>query len=197
MTFRRNTLIIVLDRLNINLLRYMPSSVNYRLNKTSAAASGGMEIVMFPNRIKILRKAKRLSQKRFAEDFAVDQTAVSNWEQGKNNIDVTIADKIADSFGVPVEFVYGKPYRITRDRSLWKRDEIDDYENAVSEEERVFLEFKYGRGVFEGSGTTLLSNTPCEEDIKLALFGGDDTVTDEMWEEVKSFVEFVKQKRGK
>ena len=35
-----------------------------------------------------------------------------------------------------------------------------------------------------------------EADIKCALFGGDAHVTDEMWAEVKTFVEFVKQKNG-
>ncbi len=35
-----------------------------------------------------------------------------------------------------------------------------------------------------------------EHDIKVALFGGASEVTDEMWAEVKSFVEFVKQKNG-
>ena len=35
------------------------------------------------------------------------------------------------------------------------------------------------------------------EDVKVALFGGDGEVTDEMWDEVTSFVEFVKQKHKK
>ncbi|MBQ7475535.1 MAG: helix-turn-helix transcriptional regulator [Clostridia bacterium] len=33
-----------------------------------------------------------------------------------------------------------------------------------------------------------------ERDLKVALFGGDGEVTDEMWEEVKKFAEFVKAK---
>lgn len=35
------------------------------------------------------------------------------------------------------------------------------------------------------------------EDVKVALFGGDGDVTDEMWDEVTSFVEFIKQKHKK
>ena len=38
---------------------------------------------------------------------------------------------------------------------------------------------------------------PTEADIKVALFGGDGEVTDEMWDEVKRFAEFVKQNKGK
>lgn len=36
-----------------------------------------------------------------------------------------------------------------------------------------------------------------DEDIKVALFGGDTEVTDEMWHEVMSYAEFLKQKYGK
>lgn len=34
-----------------------------------------------------------------------------------------------------------------------------------------------------------------DDDIKVALFGGDGEVTDEMWEEVKQFAEFVKKRK--
>lgn len=45
-------------------------------------------------------------------------------------------------------------------------------------------------GKESSSGSRGASDT----DIKFALFGGDGEVTDEMFEEVKAFAEFVKQK---
>lgn len=36
--------------------------------------------------------------------------------------------------------------------------------------------------------------TPDYSDVKVALFGGDGEVTDEMWDEVKQFADFVKAK---
>ena len=44
---------------------------------------------------------------------------------------------------------------------------------------------------------TIIEEKPSatDDDIKVALFGGDGEVTDEMWEEVKRFAEFVKQNR--
>ena len=36
-----------------------------------------------------------------------------------------------------------------------------------------------------------------DDDVKVALFGGDKEVTDEMWEEVRGFVDYVKQKYSK
>ena len=35
------------------------------------------------------------------------------------------------------------------------------------------------------------------DDVKVALFGGDGEVTDEMWDEVVRFAEFVKSKHSK
>lgn len=47
----------------------------------------------------------------------------------------------------------------------------------------------------------LLEDKPIERDtdseLKVALFGGDGEVTDEMWQEVKDFAEYVKQKHFK
>ena len=153
------------------------------------------------NRIKILRKSKRLSQTDFAALFSVDQTAVSNWENGKNSIDMSICDKIADYFMVPIEFVYGKKYTLTRPISEWSDDELSKYKCTRSSEEREFCEFIFGRGVFEGSNTTIGASKsyekPSEDDIKAALFGGDNEVTDEMWDEVKKFVEFIKSKKDR
>ena len=40
-------------------------------------------------------------------------------------------------------------------------------------------------------------STVTENDLKVALFGSLDEVTDEMWEEVKNFAEFVKNKNKK
>lgn len=50
-------------------------------------------------------------------------------------------------------------------------------------------------------GNTDIKNPPeqsAPEDIaKVALFGGEGEVTDEMWEEVKNYVEYIKQKHLK
>ena len=38
---------------------------------------------------------------------------------------------------------------------------------------------------------------PSDEDIKFALFGGDGEITDAMYEEVRRFAEYVKQREQK
>ena len=99
------------------------------------------------NRIKCLRALRRLSQAAFAEIFNVDQTAVSNWENGKNSIDIEIANKIADYFSVPLDFIYGKEFKVTRPRKLWRTDEIEDCDREKPDAREYFL-FIYGCGVF-------------------------------------------------
>ncbi len=41
------------------------------------------------------------------------------------------------------------------------------------------------------------SESVSESDVKVALFGGEGEVTPEMWDEVKRFAEFVKDKYSK
>lgn len=75
------------------------------------------------------------------------------------------------------------------------------YENGVSEPD--FKTLKKIANLFDVSTDDLLGNekkppakaTVTDDDIKVALFGGDGEVTDEMWEEVKSFAEYVKHKK--
>lgn len=51
---------------------------------------------------------------------------------------------------------------------------------------------------FEPKRSSYISTSPTDEDLKFALFNGDGDITDEMYEEVKAFAEFVKQReRGK
>lgn len=92
--------------------------------------------------------SRGMSQTTFGKLFNVDQTAVSNWETGKNNIDIKIIDKIADEFSVPMDFVCGKNFMVTRPFDEWHRSEQEDYENAHPAIKDLLL-FKFGRGYFE------------------------------------------------
>ena len=99
------------------------------------------------NRIKSIRTYFGMSQTAFAEKFGVDQTAVSNWEKGKNSIDVKIVEKISQHVSIPMDYIYGAAFEITRPKTNWQRSELEDYATAPAEI-KDFLLFKYGRGVF-------------------------------------------------
>ena len=59
------------------------------------------------NRIREVRKAKKLSQTELAEILHVHQTAVSQWENGKTEPDMDNLCRIADIFGVTVDYLLG------------------------------------------------------------------------------------------
>lgn len=62
---------------------------------------------MFKNQLKFLRKEKRLTQKRLAETLNVSQQTVGSWESGRTTPDETMMKRLADLFGVSIDFLYG------------------------------------------------------------------------------------------
>lgn len=65
----------------------------------------------------------------------------------KNNIDVSIAQKICDIYSVPLEYVFGKEFMLEIPVEQWHRSKQEDYKNAKSEV-KDYLLFKYGKGYF-------------------------------------------------
>lgn len=60
------------------------------------------------NKIREIRKSKHISQQRLAAMLNVNQTAISQWETGKTYPNIDTAAKLADIFGVSMEYLLGK-----------------------------------------------------------------------------------------
>lgn len=92
-----------------------------------------------------------------------------------------------------------KPTKVVTDLHLssgnmtnWKRGRVPKTDVAIRIAEYLGVTVDY---LLENDSN---SNTPItEEDIKFALFNGAENITDEMYEEVKRFAEFVKQRENK
>ncbi len=69
------------------------------------------------NRIKELRKGRRLSQAQVAAALKVHQTAVSQWETGRTEPDMDSARMLSDFFGVTIDYLLGHDL---------KREELED-----------------------------------------------------------------------
>ena len=82
---------------------------------------------------KDLRKSKGLSQAELARIINVDQTAVSKWELGKSFPDMEIAIRVADYFGVSVDYLLG------RDTQKEKPATINDDELSALDKELIHL----------------------------------------------------------
>lgn len=116
---------------------------------------------MVQNNIKLLRKAHFQSQAQFAKEFQIDQTAVSNWENGKNSISLDIAKTIAEKYVVPLEFVYGyEPDGYLLQMSDLRKSYLEDIQNAHSFEERKYLEVRYRVPIYNSKIEDSLKEKP-------------------------------------
>ena len=59
------------------------------------------------NRIKELRKQSRLSQQALADQIGVFRNTISNWETGYSQISLENAKKVAEHFGVTIDYLLG------------------------------------------------------------------------------------------
>lgn len=59
------------------------------------------------NRIRELRKKGRLSQQTFADQIGVFCNTISNWETGYSQISLENAKKVAEYFGVTIDYLLG------------------------------------------------------------------------------------------
>ena len=57
------------------------------------------------NRIKKLRKQAKLSQQTLADQIGVFRNTISNWETGYSQISLENAKKVAEYFGVTIEYL--------------------------------------------------------------------------------------------
>lgn len=59
-------------------------------------------------RLRELRKAKGVKQTTLCQDLGVSQSTVSAWEVGKNEMTARDAQRVADYFGVSVDYLLGR-----------------------------------------------------------------------------------------
>lgn len=59
------------------------------------------------NRLKELRKEKKLSQKEIAKEMSISEKTLSRWENGESQIKPEKAQQLADFFGVSVGYLLG------------------------------------------------------------------------------------------
>lgn len=58
-------------------------------------------------RLRFLREQRGLSQYKVAKDLNIPRTTYANWEQGKAEPDAQTLQRIADYFGVSIDFLFG------------------------------------------------------------------------------------------
>lgn len=102
---------------------------------------------MIENRLKTMRKVKRKTQAEIAQVVGITQNTYSYWENGKVKIDNASLGKLAEYYGVTLDFLSGRKYRVTIPVSEWRADIREDYERGDSYL-RQYLEYCYGAVVY-------------------------------------------------
>lgn len=95
------------------------------------------------NRLKTMRKVKRLTQQEIASKFNVSQNTYSYWENGKVNLDNATIAKLAEFYGVSVDFLLGRKYELTIPTSKWHKSLQEEYENGDNFL-KEYMEYKHG-----------------------------------------------------
>jgi len=63
---------------------------------------------MYKDRIRDLREDRDLTQKELAERLQVHQTTYSDYELGRLNVPVSVLHKLADFYGVSIDYLLGR-----------------------------------------------------------------------------------------
>ena len=83
------------------------------------------------NRIRALREDKDLRQSDVAQATGIDQRTISNYETGKSNPDSEALIRLADFFGVSIDYLVGRT-----DRNYFS---ADDRKAAIARIQKILI----------------------------------------------------------
>ncbi len=75
-------------------------------------------MTVFSNRLKMLRKQRKINQTRLAEMLGYGYTAIANYESGRNEPSLGDLCRIADFFDVSTDYLLGRTDDMYSHRSL-------------------------------------------------------------------------------
>lgn len=94
-------------------------------------------IVLFYERLKILRKAYRVSQKDLAKPLHVSKQTVSNWENGNITPSVEMLMKIADFFHVSTDYLLGLDDRVCLEVTNLSIEKVSLIQQIVNDMKKI------------------------------------------------------------
>lgn len=135
------------------------------------------------DRIRELREEKGISMREAAKRLHMPYTTYVNYEKGLREPSSEVLIALARFFNVTIDYLVGN---------------VNDPEFYL-DNERILREINsYSPFVAPGyeKAPTGGERKVTDEDIKFALFGGDGEITDAMYDEVRQFAAFVKNREA-
>lgn len=110
-----------------------------------------------------------ISAYRVAKEASVTQTALSNWKSGRNTPSMQTLQKIADYFGVTIDYLMtGKSDTPRKEISLTTKDERDiskDLENILNK----LTNNEFGPASYDGQNLSPESAELFKDELEIAL----------------------------
>lgn len=100
---------------------------------------------MFHARLKELREKAGYSQYSFADEMGIAQSTVGGWESGKREPNFEMTQKIADFFGVTVDYLLGRD-EAGAEKSAGLNDELNEYLEELKNRSEMRMLFKLAKG---------------------------------------------------
>lgn len=101
-------------------------------------------------KLKELRKNRKITQQEIADRFGVTRGTVSNWELGRREPDLQTIEKLAEFYGVSLDYFSKKPTKdeflefLAKANSLFASEEVTQKEKDLLYEDimRLYISFK-------------------------------------------------------
>ena len=108
----------------------------------------------FPRILTLLRKEKKISQKKAAEDLGVQQALLSHYENGKRECGLEFLLKAAEYYNVTTDYLLGKsdiPNRLQWLDSIDKSTDLEKLRADIAKEEQAekMIVAQYGQDVWD------------------------------------------------
>ena len=159
-------------------------------------------------RIDDLLAEKGITGAKMAQDLGMSRSFMTELRKGRaKSVKLETAQKIANYLGVSVAYLTtGLPaniYECPNDENPWEVELLDAFDQLDVDRQIKAVEHVQNMVAFSDALTDKTENAPTngersvsDDDIKFALFGGDGEITDEMYDEVKRFAAYIKQREA-
>ena len=122
-----------------------------------------MTLASFGQRFKELRQEKNLTQEKLAEEFFLNKSSISRYEQNKQIPETDLLEKIADYFDVSIDYLVGRSNNKTS-----KAIELTKQEDFEFDNPEETLRFILGQPAMMNYGGYDLKDMPEEEILEIA-----------------------------
>lgn len=160
-------------------------------------------------RIDALLQSKGITGAKMSSDLGMSRSFMTELRKGRaKSVKIETAQKIANYLGVSVEYLTtGVPsniYECPNNENPWEVELLDAFDQLDIDHQIAAVEHVQNMVSFNDDSCEETKKAPTEigersisdDEIKFALFGGDGEITDEMYDEVKRFAAYIKQREA-